>query len=471
MDGIAPWMYDSAGTLTRWSGCRLTVRIADILKGEFMQSHPRKLTRLACLLAVAGVVAAACGSSSGKSTSPTSGATGATSGSSSGNTASAPGITPTKVTVGLVTSLTGAESAQFNGAQQGAQARFDLQNSQGGVDGRQLEVVAADDTSTPTGADSAASSLISQKGVFGLMFVSGVTATAYKIPQQEGVPVVGAAVDGPEWGQQPNTNMFSVNGNEGPTGLTVSTEIPNLMKLAGATNVASLGNGNEPASEFVAKEFTAGAQAAGLKVGYQNYSIPIGSVDMTAPALTMKNLNIDGFYAPMIETTLFALLSDLQSEGASMKAAVLATGYGQEIYSQPTALRAAQGAIFGVSQLPFEEKTPATQAEQAAFEKYEHYSGLPNLNWTYGWLSADLFIRGLQAAGQNPTRTSFISGLHGVTNWDGGGLLPSNQDLSLAGFGKFPATSCGYFVRLSGNNFVPLNNGKAVCGNNLSAGA
>ena len=179
-----------------------------------MQLHRRKLTRLACLLAVAGVVAAACGSSSGKSTSPTSGATGATSGSSSGNTASAPGITPTKVTVGLVTSLTGAESAQFNGAQQGAQARFDLQNSQGGVDGRQLEVVAADDTSTPTGADSAASSLISQKGVFGLMFVSGVTATAYKVPQQEGVPVVGAAVDGPEWGQQPNTNMFSVNGNE-----------------------------------------------------------------------------------------------------------------------------------------------------------------------------------------------------------------------------------------------------------------
>ena len=240
----------------------------------------------------------------------------------------------------------------------------------------------------------------------------------------------------------------------------MSTEIPNLMKLAGATNVASLGNGNEPASEFVAKEFAAGAQADGLKVGYQDYSIPIGSVDMTAPALTMKNLGIDAFYAPMIETTDFALLSDLQAEGATMKAAVVATGYGQEIYNQPTALKAAQGAVFEVLQVPFEDKTPATEAEQAAFEKYEHFSGLPNLNWTYGWLSADLFIRGLQEAGQNPTRTSFISGLHGVTNWDGGGLLPSNQDLSLAGFGKFPATSCGYFVRLSGNNFVPLNNGQ-----------
>lgn len=440
-----------------------------------MQSLRTKATRLACILGAVAVIAAACGSSSGKSSSPSTASSGGTTASpggtatgSSGNTASAPGVTPTKVTVGLVTSLSGAESAQFDGAQQGAQARIDLQNAQGGVDGRQIEMVVGDDGSTPTGAASATGTLI-EKGVLGLMFVSGVTATAYKLPQQQGIPVVGAAVDGPEWGLQPNTNMFSVSGDEGPTGLPVSTEVPNLMKLAGATNVASLGNGNEPASAFVAKEFTTGAQAANLKVGYQNYSIPLGSVDMTAPALTMKNLNINGFYAPMIETTLFALLSDLQDENAPMKAAVLATGYGQEIYSQPTALRAGQGAIFDVAQVPVQEKTPATLAEQAAFQKFEHYTGIPNLNWTYGWLSADLFIRGLQAAGQNPTRSSFISNLRNVSNWNGGGLLPTTVDLSLKDFGHFPPTSCAYFVRLEGQSFVPLNNGKPVCGNNITS--
>jgi branched-chain amino acid transport system substrate-binding protein len=263
--------------------------------------------------------------------------------------------------------------------------------------------------------------------------------------------------------------MFSVNGDQGPTGITGSLEVPNLMKLAGATNVASIGNGNEPASAFAAKIFTASAQADSLKVGYQNYTIPLGSVDMTAVALTMKNDGIDGFYAPTIETTVFALMSDLQQENAPQKAAILATGYGQEVFSDPTAVRAAQGGIFTVGQVPFEEKTPATLAEQAAFQKYEHYSGIPNLNWTYGWLAADLWIRGLQAAGQNPTRASFMTSLRGVNDWDGGGLLPTTVDLSLADFGKFPASSCGYFVQLEGNNFVPLNNGKAVCGKNFTA--
>jgi ABC-type branched-subunit amino acid transport system substrate-binding protein len=435
-----------------------------------------RMTVLAGALATVAALAPACGSSNHSASSTTVASTGGSAttaapgsgGAGAGNKASAPGVSADKVTVGLVTSVSGVESAQFNGAQQGAQARIDLQNDQGGVNGRQLELVTGDDQSSPSGASTAVADLISQKHVFGLMFVSGVTATAYKLPQQQGIPVVGAAVDGPEWGVQPNTNMFSVEGNEGPTGLTVSTELPNLMKLEGATSIASLGNGDEPASAEAAKAFSSGARSDGLNVAYENYSIPLGSVDMTSVALAMKSKNIDGFYAPMIETTLFALLSALQNENAPQKAAVLATGYGQEIFSQPSAVRAAQNAIFDVLQLPVEEKTPATLAEQAAFAKYEHYTGIPNLNWSFGWLSADLMIRGLQVAGQNPTRSSFISALHNVTNWNGGGLLPTNVDLSLSGFGKFAPTSCAYFVRLEGQTFVPLNNGKAVCGNNIT---
>ena len=434
-----------------------------------MQRISRLSTKGAGLLVGLMIVAAACGSSSNKSagssaTTATSGPSSSSTGTGSANKASAPGISPTKITLGLVTSLTGVESAQFNGAQQGAHARIALQNSEGGIDGRQLEVVTSDDASTQTGAASAVSELITNKQVFGLLFVSGVTGTAYKVPQQQGVPVVGAAVDGPEWGIQPNTNMFAVTRNQGPTGLPVSTVIPSAMKIVGATNVASLGNGNEPASAYAAKAFTAAAKSIGVNVGYQNYSIPLGSVDMTATALAMRQAKVNGFYAPTIETTVFALLSDLRNEGAVMKAAVLATGYGQEIFSQPTAVQAGQGALFSTAQTPVELNTPATQAEQQAFAKYENFHGIPNLNWTYGWLAADLFIQGLKVAGQNPTRTSFISNLRNVTNWDGEGLLPTASNFSLADYGHFPTTSCSYFVRLQSNSFVVINSGKPVCG-------
>jgi branched-chain amino acid transport system substrate-binding protein len=369
----------------------------------------------------------------------------------------------------LITSLTGVEAAQFNGAKQGADARFRLQNDEGGVNGRQLELTAADDTSSFQGAQTAANELISTKNAFGLIFVSGVTSTAYKIPQKAGVPVVGGAVDGAEWGTQPNTNMFATSGNEGPTGQAASTVMPNLAKLAGATNVAALGYGNEPSSDASAKGFATAAKSVGLKVGYENYSIPLGSVDMTATALAMKQAHIDGFYAAMIDTTVFALLSALRDEGVVMKAPILATGYGQEIFSQPSALAAGQGGIFGTGQTPVGENTPATMAEQQAFQKYEGYTGIPNLNWTYGWLSADMYIQGLKAAGQNPTRASFMDALHNLKGYNGEGLLAAPIDLSLAGFGKPPATACQYFVKLQGNAFVPENGGKPVCGSTLSS--
>ncbi len=430
---------------------------------------------------VLGVALTASASSSSKkssSTSPTAGASSspnssagsATNSGAANNTASAPGVTASKVTLGLVTDQTGVESAQFVGALQGATARIDEQNAQGGVDGRQIEIATGDTGSTPSQAQTAVAELLNQKKVFGLLFVSGVTATSYRIPQQQGVPVVGAPVDGPGWGIKPNTNMFSLNGDQGPSGIAISTIIPNLMKIAGATNVASIGNGNEPASLLIAKAFTSAAKADNLKVGYENYSVPLGSVDTTSTALAMKQTKVDGFYAPMIETTLFALLTDLQNEGDAMKAPVLATGYGQELFGQPSAVKAAQGAIFETAQAPVSLNTAATKAEQAAFQQYEHYTGIPNLNWSYGWLSADLFIKGLQVAGQNPTRSSFITNLRNVTDWDGGGLLPTPVDLSLADFGKFPATSCAYFVQLKGNQFVTENGGKAVCGKNLNAG-
>jgi branched-chain amino acid transport system substrate-binding protein len=367
----------------------------------------------------------------------------------------------------MVTSLTGLAASNFNGSQQGAQARIDVQNAAGGVNGRQIVMDTADDTSSPTGAGTAAGTLITEKNVFAILAMSDVFTGAYKTAHNAGLPVVGAAVDGPEWGQQPYTNMFSVLGNEGPTGIVTSLELPNIMKFAGATNVASIGNGNEPASAFAAKQFTAAAQADGLKVGYQNYTVPLGSVDMTAVALQMKSLGIDGFYAPTIEPTIFALLSDLQSEGLKEKAAIVATGYGQDIFADPTAVRAGQGALYTTFQTPVEEKTPATLAEQAAFAKYEHFTGIPNLNWTWGWESADLFIKGLQAAGQNPTRAGYIAALHGIGSYDAEGLAANPIDISLAGFGHFAPTSCTYVSTLNGNAFVPLNNGKPICGKNL----
>ena len=82
-----------------------------------------------------------------------------------------------------------------------------------------------------------------------------------------------------------------------------------------------------------------------------------------------------------------------------------------------------------------------------------------------GWLTADTFIRGLQAAGPCPTRSAFISGLRAVHDYDAGGLLPKPVDFS-TNLGRL--SPCFEFVRISddGHSFIPLRP-SLRCGNQL----
>jgi branched-chain amino acid transport system substrate-binding protein len=69
-------------------------------------------------------------------------------------------------------------------------------------------------------------------------------------------------------------------------------------------------------------------------------------------------------------------------------------------------------------------------------------------------------IEGLQVAGKNPTRQSFITNLRKVTSWNDNGLLavPENFEHTTT-----PAkTECGYTVQLVGHNFVPTST-KPAC--------
>ncbi len=412
-------------------------------------------TKALVLTAVVAVAASACGSSAKSSSS----------GSRTTTQTGSSHATSSPITIGIVTSLTGPASANFNGAVQGAQARFDLQNAQGGVDGHQIKLLSGDDTSTPSGAETAVSELVQERKVFGLIFISDLTAAgAYRLPQQLGIPVVGFPTDGPEWAEQPNTNMVATWGDQ-TANPPITTVYAKIAQLVGAKNMADLAIGNEPPSDVAAQDFSKAAQSIGLKVGYLNDSIPLGSVNVTADVLAMKQAGVDGFNSEMLINTNLAIMEGARQEGINLVASLLPTGYDQALLDDPSAVQAAQGGIFAVEQVPFEENTPATKAEQGAFETYEHFSGVPNLNWTEGWISADMWIQGLEKAGKNPTHASFLSAVRSIQGYTANGILPQPLDLSLKDFGKETnSTTCQYFVTLKGTTFVPLNNGKSICG-------
>ncbi len=408
--------------------------------------------------ATATLVCGACGSSS-QSSAPTSApvaGTSATTTAGATRTASAPGVTPTTITLGLLTSVTGDAASTFADTSQGAQARIDLQNAHGGVDGRTIHMTTADDQSSTTQALTASQALVDNDHVFGVMGVSAFLFAAYKQLQTEGVPVTGGGFDGPEWGEQPNTNMFTFTPVDAKyPGSPPFTVTGQFFKSIGSTNVAEFAS-QTPSSVGAAQSAKTSVLAAGLKNTYQDLNFPFGGVDFTAQMLQLKQQGVDAAYCVCVESSDLALSTAAKDAGVALKQ-ILATGYDQQTLDDPAAVSAAQGQYFTTVTVPFELGTAPTAEMLAAMKQYVGYTGtVPDYGQVEGWLSADLMISGLQLAGANPTRTSFIDGLRTDTSYTGGGLLPNPVNSSLAEFGTVPRTQCTYYVQLQGNKFVPL---------------
>ncbi len=434
-----------------------------------MRCNTRALSAVA-VCSVALFLLAACGSSSkGSSTATTTGnAAGSSNATGSvttgeARTASAPGVTTSSITIGMVVPLTGSAAPTWGaGIVNGAKARFDQVNAQGGIDGRQLKLVTEDDQSSPAQNLTAVQSLVQDSHSFAILGTSSFMFGSYKYLHQDAIPVVGAGVDGPEWYQQPNTNMVTFLQAQPAQAYTT---LPQFMKDNGATNVGAIGYGISPSSSGAAIAFVKSAKSIGLSAPYLNTSVPFGGVNVEPIALTLKQQGIDGLYMAMDNNTNFAIVTAAKQTGANVTVPISATGYGQALLDQPTALAAAQGGYFNNQWQPTELNTPATINFANALKQYVGYTGLPGFDYAVGWLSADLMVTGLQGAGQNPTRSSFLQYLHSLNAYTAGGLLATPANLTLAAFGKPPPMNCYYMLKLQGNKFVPVpSSGTVTCG-------
>jgi ABC-type branched-subunit amino acid transport system substrate-binding protein len=431
--------------------------------------RPTTLHRLATAIAVIAPVAlltAACGSSSSKSTATTVASSATTA------TGAAHQATGTPIKIGFIYSATGGASSSYVDSQFGAQARFAAQNAAGGVNGHPLQLEIADDQSTPTGNNLAAEEVVQQHQVFGVIEDSSLAFGGVKYLNAQGIPVTGAAVDGPEWGMQPYSNMFSVTiPTSGPVGGVnyTYTNLGAFMKDIGITSLAGAAINSPSAIQALDDSFYA-ASLDGIKTCYKNTSVPFAAYDFTPLALSVKSSGCDGLLG-LMGLAGNVSLSNAIKQGGSQAKQVYATSYDQNLLDSPTALSASQGDYAEVPAVNFTPPNAAAQQMLGNLEKYTQFKGgIPSLNIDYGYEAADLMIKGLQVAGSNPTRPTFISNLRKVSSYDADGLLPSPVSFTnFATVGMLPATECGYFVQIVGHSYVPVpSDGKPVCGNRVA---
>jgi branched-chain amino acid transport system substrate-binding protein len=201
----------------------------------------------------------------------------------------------------------------------------------------------------------------------------------------------------------------------------------------------------------------------GIKMGYENLSVPFGAADFTADALAMKSAGVDGATCSCVQSTNVAMAVGAKQAGIPLKAALMFSGTDSSLFSNPTATAAAQGTYWPADVVPLDLHNPATETFVANLEKYDsdYKGGYPSYGVITAYLGADAMIEGLSVAGQNPTRQSFINNMLKVTDWNDG--LQASP-VSWNHFGTAPQTLCEYMTKVQGNQFVTINNGKPFCG-------
>lgn len=377
--------------------------------------------------------------------------------------ASAPGITATTIKIGIVTDVTGVNSSSFGTAAAAMEARFKQINATGGIDGRKIVWVVGDTTSSPTGAETAVKDLIENQGAFAIAELSPEFSPAAPYLQQAGIPVTGIPLDGPEWFEQPNTNMFSVEGNGTPTGGPVYSD-GGFYKAIGAKKIsyveadaaAAITEGNG-VYESIKRD---GLQACDKTI------VPIGGVNFTAFALSFKSDGCDTAVSANVLASSLAMATALHQAGLDHVKIVFEAGPSQQIYQNAQDEAAANGAYFLGGELSSATySNAASKAFLAALKKYDpaYTGGLPDLGQADGWGVANLMVEGLQVAGKNPTRQSFITNLRKVTDWTDSGL--SAQPINFVHFGQNPPEQCFTYVQFVNKKFVPFpKDGKPFCG-------
>jgi ABC-type branched-subunit amino acid transport system substrate-binding protein len=409
-----------------------------------MRTTRRRPLSLAAATLAAAALLAACGDDAG----------GGSSAGGGGGDCTAPGVTGDSVKLALIAPLTGPASTNFAGFADAAQARIDKQNEDGGVAGRQIELVRLDDMGDGAAQTTAAREAIQSENVFGIISASRVD-TMYDYLGGQGVPVAGLMTP---LAYSEDENVFGYAGASN-IGYANTNTIERLQQ-AGVTRLAVLAH-NSPAAVAGVENLRKVADELGLEIVVQALDIPLGSFDATAQAIQMREADADGIDGLLLTDSSVSVIQAARSQGLEFQGALFSGLYNPE--AADAVSDDIQGALTILTGLvPTEVDTPEMAEYLQAMETYVP-DAEPSGQFTGGgYVSADLFIRGIEEATEANgedclTREGFIESLRAVSDYDGAGLIP--EPISFNGGptpnGGTPYDRCSWFVVREGNAWVP----------------
>ncbi|MEV7139561.1 ABC transporter substrate-binding protein [Streptomyces tauricus] len=365
------------------------------------------------------------------------------------------GVTDTTIKVGGIVSMTTASGYSKKDTDLGAKARFDRANAAGGLHGRKIDYLGAeDDGQDPSRNLAAARKLVQRDKVFAIAPMSSTTFSGADFLQQQRVPTFG-------WGTLPSfcgpSYLYGFGGCMVPTpGGTISQTWPEgleqVMGGAEGRSVAILANDSD-AGKFGIRTYRQSFESAGFEVTYAKPAVPAAAVPSDWSAYTKEILRSDGGKAPD------AIVSVMQTPyNIGLFTAVKRTGY-RGVLTDPTdydpgllTKSATRKALDGVHVLtsfqPFEQRSAAMTRFGKDIRKAAGEDVPLNMHMMTGYMSADLFLAIAEKAGKDLTVSSFQKAADGFA--DTGTLVGDRAERK----GQKESFGCGALVQLKGGKYV-----------------
>ncbi len=365
-----------------------------------------------------------------------------------------PGVTSDQVKIGFVYSDSGPGSSSLSSARAGLDARIGLANQEGGIHGRRIVYEWRDDGSSSTENARATQDLVRNQSVFGLVTATASLGDSLENLQKEGVPVSGLTQ--PAWARYQNLFSFLYDVSPEATG--------RYIKAAGGTKVAYLVSAASPFTMQTIERY---------KSAFASVQLPSADVipfaqatdSPTQVAQRLSAIGADALVGFSTPQDLAEVLQAARASNVNLAATISLTGYDRSVLH--TLGPALAGVSFSVNFKPFEVGDAAIQRYRDAMTRFAPETTVPEQQFAmYAYLYTDLFLRGLDLAGDCPTREAFISGLRKVTDYDAGGLIsPVN-----IGTNATQPLRCNAFVRINqaGNEFEVTNSGLCADGSSTS---
>ena len=343
-----------------------------------------------------------------------------------------PGVSDTEIKLGNVSTISGPVPNFGLTGVNGAKAYLNYVNqTQGGVCGRKLTLLTADDRLDAGQSRAATEQLASQVLGFtgGTTVVDNGAASAIdgtNIPVAE-LAIGDAAIKSP--------NYFSPNPID-PSGNTNGTtpEWSYFKQTRGITKVGIVYPAQADARTR-ALAFIPDIEAAGLAVDGP-YEVAIAETNYTGVATKMKNDGADAFITALEINGMARMAQAVQQVSYTPKVAF----YGAQAYGQDflhLAGSAAEGTTIAIAYSMFED-APSNPGMAAFIEWYQRTNpgSNPDFFSIIGWAAADMMVQAIEMAGPAPTRDKVLAALQSFHAFDAHGVIAPCDPA-----GKRPPTS------------------------------